>query len=99
MIRIDNLNIYFKHYPEDEGISMNMLNGRELVTPYRGVTACFIQNKDNFEILAEKTSFCSVNDKFEKEAGRKVSLTKALKGFPKEFRTRVWEQYRKITTK
>ncbi len=57
------------------------------------VTRCAITNLDNASVFIVGLAFCSVKDTFSKETGRKVSLTKALESFSKEFRTLVWRAY------
>lgn len=42
-------------------------------------------------------ALCSPNDNFNKDVGRKVSLSRALESFDKEERTHVWDNYRKLT--
>lgn len=36
---------------------------------------------------------CSINDQFSRPVGRKIALTRAVAGFPKSERRRVWEAY------
>lgn len=38
-------------------------------------------------------AYCSLKDKYSKETGRKLSLAKALAGWPREKRKLVWEAY------
>lgn len=45
------------------------------------------------------TALCSPNDAYDKEFGRKLSLTRAVEisGFSKELKTAIWEAYRNMT--
>ena len=43
--------------------------------------------------LKTATCRCSLHDKFNKETGRKLALTRLLAGFEKPFRTAAWEAY------
>lgn len=91
MLNIDGLDIYFKHNKDEWGFITANRNGKEFLTPYKGVTTCYIKRGE--ETIAEASGFCGQTDKFNKSVGRKVSLTKALHGFDKEFRTNVWNLY------
>jgi len=44
---------------------------------------------------------CTVNDNFDKDKGRKISLARVLKKaeIPKEERTKIWETYRTMSPK
>jgi len=60
---------------------------------YSAVTVCNIIPVANEEASEQGYAFCVEGDIFNKETGRKISLTRALKGLPKDFRTFVWKTY------
>jgi len=68
-------------------------SGKEL--PYSILTICQIHPiEKGSECLALGKAFCSVNDVFTKDDGRKTSLTKALESsFSKWDRKCFWEAY------
>lgn len=45
-------------------------------------------------ILGEGSAKCGQNDTFSKKVGRKVALTKALTGLPKDTRSTIWNDYK-----
>lgn len=55
------------------------------------ITYCHIY--EGKRIKGYGTAFCSKNDQFIKEMGRKVSLKRALSGYTKEQRTIFWQTY------
>ena len=64
----------------------------------KGATRCtlaMLDKEGNKEIVAITQAWCSVKDPYNKERGRKISLTRALNeaGLNKEERTQVWEAY------
>ena len=66
------------------------------VTGDNGGTWCGIFDRpdsDPEKPVWEGFAYCSLKDKFSKETGRKVSLTKALALWPREKRKLVWEAY------
>ena len=62
-----------------------------------GITTCTLdQLKDGESVdKIEAKAVCSVKDQYNKETGRKVSLTRALtlKPWPREERAKIWEAY------
>jgi hypothetical protein len=86
MLKLDNgMQIYFKHYPDEAGQEYSGM-------PYYGRTLCVIEQ--NGEALRDGEAFCGANEKtYSKSIGRKVALSRALEGAPKEFRTLVWNKY------
>lgn len=38
-------------------------------------------------------AWCNPEDAFVKDVGRKISLTRAIKEFPREVRAKIWEAY------
>lgn len=97
MLKIDGYVIYFSHKPDEWGYTNSIGDGGTIETPYKGKTECFVKQQDadgNLVTVAEASAFCSAAEKFfNKSTGRKISLAKVLKSFPKEFRTRVWNEY------
>ena len=88
----DGTQVYFKHYPTDEGTIITASNHKVFYTLYSGRTECFIE-KDG-DILAQGEAFCGLGDHFDKSVGRKIALTRALKEMDiKEFSTIVWNKY------
>ena len=58
-------------------------------------TICVISVTDSNS--TEGTAKCMKTDEFDKEFGRKLSLTRALNPIPKEDRTKIWEAYRTMS--
>lgn len=80
MFTVDNYKVSFSH--------------RQYHAWCNGHTDCFITYVDNPENhAAEGRAICSALDQFNKAVGRKVALTRALKPFDKEIRTRFWKAY------
>jgi hypothetical protein len=50
-------------------------------------------------LIAFGTAYCAPTDNFSYPAGRKIALTKALKGFDREIRKAFWESYWKSGAK
>jgi hypothetical protein len=97
MLKFEDYQVYFKHYPTDEGTIVGMMdNHKNYYTLFSGRTECIIE-KDG-EILAEGEAFCGLGDHFDKAVGRKISLTRALKEIDdKEFSAVVWNKYIETT--
>lgn len=56
-------------------------------------TYCFIKNEAN-EVIADGNSFLNPADNFNKNIGRKISLTRALSTISdKDFRSEIWKEY------
>lgn len=94
MFNIDSYRVYFKHFPQEEGI-VGYPYSREVnsTLEYRGKTQCFITENDNEIALGE--SYCSVNDNFSRKVGRYISFTRAVWTIEsKEVRTKLWNEYR-----
>ena len=47
------------------------------------------------ELFKQTEALCSYTDKFNKQKGRIVSLTRAIKSYPKEQRKLFWDSYSK----
>ena len=90
MIKFDDgLSIFFKHYPEETGISFDD-DGKPM--PFYGRTLCIIEQ--NGESLRDGEAYCGINEpRFDKSIGRKVSLARALDGADKELKTKIWKKY------
>jgi hypothetical protein len=58
-------------------------------------TVCVLgQMKDGESIDTSKaTAVCSPKDQYNKETGRKVSLTRALQGWSRADRAKIWKAY------
>lgn len=97
MLKIRGYDIYFRHRPDEWGYTCSTLDGREVDTDYRGVTFCIIEKEGEGTI--EEGAFCSPMDIFDKAKGRKISLARAISVFDKEFRTEIWEAYKKETSR
>ena len=62
--------------------------------PFSGTTKCIVRTPTN-EICAE--TVCSKQDRYDKERGRRISLTRALQykilQLTKKDRAKIWKQY------
>jgi len=58
---------------------------------HHAITYCLVQNGDGS--LRNGIALCSVRDNFDRAIGRKLSLTRALRGLDKPTRTSVWNKY------
>lgn len=69
--------IYFKHIRKTPFKNkMDRWDVREIVP--NDVSICFIENNFTKEIISQGLSKCSNKDRFVKEVGRQISLTRAL---------------------
>ena len=80
MFTLDDYRVSFNHTHFDPNFDL-----------FRGYTHCFISKDDKAEFMG--VAWCSTQDQFNKATGRKVALTRALKPFDKETRTRFWNAY------
>ena len=55
-------------------------------------TTCTLES-EKLGIFSTGTANVAPKDNFWREKGRKISLSRAIKGFPVEVRKAVWEQY------
>ena len=94
MFNIDEYRVYFKHYPQEEGIiPMSYLHKPRELLEYRGLTVCYVTKND--EEISSGPSYCSVNDNFSRKVGRYISFTRAMWGIEsKEVRTLLWNEFR-----
>lgn len=62
---------------------------QEALDGAHGITECAIvvSNNGNPEVVKMGCALCSVQDNFDRKIGRKISLTRALESFDKDFRT------------
>jgi len=81
MFTLDNYKVRFAHSQYPSG------------TWCKGVTTCEIFNAFDESGVGYGLTYCSRSDQFNKATGRKVALTRALKAFDKETRTRFWKAY------
>lgn len=65
----------------------------------QGSTTCIVGPLEEGAGVVSAVAYCSVRDVFEKERGRKVSMTRALReaGLSKADRAKVWDAYRRRT--
>lgn len=75
--------VYWKHLPFEE-----------IDTLVKGVTHCTVKNLLT-EVKMVASAFCSPIDQFNKQKGRIISLTRAIRNFPKEDRKKFWNEYKK----
>lgn len=106
MLKVDNFEVYFKHYPQRRGtITVKhpgrlVLKNNKLVDEieYVGTTVCVLSALDTGEVIAEGLAFCSKQDIYSKAKGRKISLRRAVVGLPREDRTAIWLRYFEVST-
>ena len=63
---------------------------------HKPMTECLLQYGDT--LLDRGSAFCHPKDHFSRDAGRRLSLSRAMKnaGMAKEERTVIWELYRNM---
>lgn len=81
MFTLDNYKVSFQHTQFPVG------------TWCHGTTNCIINDLQDDNNSRIGTAICSRQDQFNRAVGRKVALTRALKPFDKETRTRFWKRY------
>jgi hypothetical protein len=111
---VDNYRIFWKYTnievnylgtKKPKGNVGNKMSSRFPLSKLVTRTECFIVTKDTNEILAHSWVQPHVTDKYDKEKGRKLTLTKALKQFTlfeeraeagsgRKLRAKIWEAYR-----
>ena len=107
MITVGNYKINFKHYhiydtrlnfsisDEDMHSLMDRVShslGRSLnFDEIDVITECKITFKD--EVVSFGYAFSHMSDQFSRSTGRKISLTRAIRTFNKEIRSKFWEEY------
>lgn len=60
----------------------------------RSYTDCLLNNEDGTNIMSGR-SVCAPGDNFRRAEGRKIALTKAIRGFKRDFRKALWTEYLK----
>ncbi len=60
----------------------------------KAITCCFLEVG---KTVTDGWAACSIEDNFDRKIGRKLSLTRALQGYDKKFRTLVWEKYFEVS--
>lgn len=79
---------------ENSLITFDWEHGRDLFGRF---TRCDVfvlvngKNPDNGYTYG--VAYCNPNDQFVKDKGRKMSLARAIKEFPREVRVKIWEAY------
>lgn len=99
MFSVGEYKFVFEHEKEEWGISLTRFGKDRLIeTPYKGITTCRVLKND--KVVSEGFAYLSVSEKtFDKSVGRKISLTRAIKGFDKSFRVDVWKEYFRVSNK
>lgn len=61
------------------------------------ITTCIILKEQ--DLVSVSNTVCGDSDTYNKEIGRKIALTRAIRNanLPKELRTKFWETYRIMT--
>ena len=57
----------------------------------KAITFCYITNGDG--IMKIGHAYCSQSDNFDRKVGRKIALTRAVRGLDKGLRTQIWNTY------
>jgi hypothetical protein len=81
--------IEFAHFPNEGGSGKFQENGNTL--KYVGHTTCVILKGE--ELISTGKAFCGEKDKYNKEKGRKVALSRAIKNLDRDTRTTIWNEY------
>ena len=69
-------------------------NGRKQCRVTEVIVAELREKKeDALKVISTGTAQCSKRDNFQKEAGRKIALARAIKDFSQEERTEIWKKY------
>ena len=58
----------------------------------KGYTSCILRDDHGNEI-ARGAATCAWEDRFNKSIGRRLSLTRAIQGFDRPTRTKIWQTY------
>lgn len=66
---------------------------KEPMNGISGHTYCYLEKADTRKIISYGLTQCSVSDNYNKETGRKISLTRALSDLPKKDRATIWNAY------
>lgn len=74
-----NVGIKFEHFP--------------LHRVQKTRTLCLVENKTESDIIYFGKSYCSHEDNFNKNTGRKIALTRAISSAPRPVRKLIWDAY------
>lgn len=84
MFSVDSYQVVFLHWILDE-------EEKSLIRR-KARTTCFIYNGDGY-IAYDGDAWCSLKDPFIRSVGRKLALSRAVEGMPKDMRTKIWDKY------
>jgi len=59
----------------------------------KGFTICRLIDTKTEEIYDHAFAWCSIKDRFNKNTGRKISLARVIKKFPRDTRRLFWDAY------
>ena len=86
--------------PNCEGVKLKISwqhnTAKDDATDDRHTTVCILdQMKDgeSLDKIHKGTAYCSLKDRYNKEVGRKVSLTRALQQWDRKERAKIWKAY------
>lgn len=102
-VQVNNkvLIVKWKHIAPENKIYSDKLKKKDKSFLYNnryinGSTECLIKDVENPEVsIYSGHTYCSPLDQFNKQKGRIVSLTKAIKHLPKDVRTQFWLSYKR----
>ena len=77
---------------DDLGVKVTFSHARHEGRRYRGATICHVIDLNNGASTGG-VSYCSIDDNFCYETGRKLALARALEDFDRATRKRIWERY------
>lgn len=78
MFKVLGYEIVFKHYDDDAG----------------RITECnMIEDEDYEKPVSVGYAWCCPEDQFNRNIGRKLSMSRTIKDLPVETRTAIWEAY------
>lgn len=66
----------------------------DTISDGRRRVACFAHRESEPNIKWGESAICSLSDTYNKIKGRKMALTRLLTYFPKNLRTKVWNEYK-----
>ena len=81
--------VYFEY---DYNYVFDTFRGEIITRRTKVVIEVVVENAENIPV-SWGAAFCSPDDLFVKETGRKIALNHALGRFPRETRTIVWKAY------
>ena len=92
-INIDGRDYSFKFYHKNDQPFTSKLSRKVKQTPLERATTCIIFNEEGVEVSSGVANV-HPKDNFNKEKGRKIALSRAIKTWDKEYRSQVWSEYR-----